>query len=95
MSTLQTQREATLAATTELLQLDFRLAQIAEAIPLPADVDEIFEDRLPATPATHLFAVIGAVKVDLGSIAQALLEAAQATEVKLRQEHRQMQRRAS
>jgi hypothetical protein len=90
MRTLQTQREATLTAAIELIQLDFRLTQTTESIPLPADVDEIFENRLPATPASNLYAVITAVKVELGWITQALLDAAQATEVTLRQEYRQV-----
>ena len=95
MRTLQTQREATLTAAIELIQLDFRLAQIAESIPLPADVEEIFEDHHPATPASNLFASITAVKGEFSRIQQTLLEAAQATEVTLRQEYRQAQRRAS
>jgi hypothetical protein len=90
MRTLRNQREATLTAAIELIQLDFRLAQIAESIPLPADVDEIFESRLPATPASNLYAVITAVKVEFGWITKALLEAAQATEVTLRQEYRRV-----
>ena len=91
MRTLQIQQAATLDVAHQLIQLDFRLARIAEAIHLPADVDEIFENRHPETPASRLYTAIGAAKVELSVIVRVLLGATQATEVTLRQEYRKMQ----
>ncbi len=90
-SPLCNHQDAALAVALELMRLDHRLAQLAASIPLPADVETLFEDQDASTPASHLYGMIGAVKVDLREAAQALVEAAQADEVFLRQEHRRLE----
>ncbi len=81
-------QDAVFEVALELARLDRRLAQIADSLPLPADVFDQFEDRVPATPAAQLYGVIGVVKVELRETIDVLLEAAQVDEVALRREFR-------
>ncbi len=81
-------QDAVFEVAIELARLDRRLAQIAGSLPLPVDVLDQFEDRVPATPAAQLYGVIGAVKVELRQSVDVLLEAAQVDEVALRREFR-------
>ncbi len=81
-------QDAVFEVAIELTRLDRRLAQISTSLPLPADVDDVLEERVVSTPATQLFGVIGAVKVNLKEAIEALLETAQIDEVTLRQEFR-------
>ncbi len=81
-------QDAVFEVAIELARLDRRLAQICGSLPLPADVLDLFEDRVPSTPAAQLYGVIGAVKVELRETIDVLLEAAQVDEVALRQEFR-------
>ncbi len=72
----------------ELARLDRRLAEIATSLPLPADAEDLFKERVPSIPAVHLYGLIGAVKDELQKTVSVLLEAAQIDGVALRREFR-------
>jgi len=74
----------------ELARLDYRLARIAESLPLPADVEDLFNDRSASTPSTHLYDAIGTVKEELWVSIEMLLKASQADEASLRQSYRKL-----
>lgn len=95
LPSLHRHQDAALEIALELTRLGHRLSRIATSIPLPVDVDELFEDRAASTPASHLYGVVGAVRFDLCEASEALLEAARADEVTLRQAHWRWEQRPS
>jgi hypothetical protein len=74
----------------ELARLDHRLARIAESLPLPVDVEDLFNDYAASTPSVHLYGAIGTVKEELWESIEMLLRASQADEASLRQSHRKV-----
>jgi hypothetical protein len=88
-------QDAVFEAAIELARVNRRLAQIATSLPLPADVDDLFEDRVPSIPAVHLYGLIGAVTDELRETVAVLLEAAQIDGVALRREFRNWEGRRS
>ena len=81
-------QDAVFEVAIDLSRLGRRLAQIATSLPLPADVDDLFEELVPSIPAVHLYSLIGAVKDELREIVDVLLEAAQIDGATLRREFR-------
>ncbi len=88
-------QDAVFEVAIDLARLDRRLAQIATSLPLPVDVYDLLEDRLPSIPAAHLYGLIGAVKGELRETVAVLLEAAQIDGVALRREFRSWEGRRS
>jgi hypothetical protein len=69
-----------------LLRLDDELAELAESLPLPPDVDEMWAAWLPESLPSHLYATIDSVRVDcLRMAVDTLLRAARQSDVTLRQ----------
>ncbi len=88
VSTIAIHQDAAFEVALELTRLTRRLSQIAAAIPLPADIGELFEDRCAATPASSLYGALCAAKVELYELLESLQTAASADEVTLRDRHR-------
>ncbi|NJM55164.1 MAG: hypothetical protein HC841_03910 [Verrucomicrobiae bacterium] len=88
---LESCQDETLEVALELARLDQRLARIAESLPLPVDVEDLFNDRVASTPSVHLYGLIGTVKEELWESITILLKASQADESSLRQSYRKGQ----
>lgn len=71
----------------ELTRLDRRLFELVQALPLPSDVFEMWEDQVPDNVCAHLVGIVQVVRSDLFKDAIAtLMAAAQKTEEDLRKE---------
>jgi hypothetical protein len=71
---------------SSLLRLDDELAELAESLPLPLDVDEMWTSRLPESLPSYLYTAIDSVRVDCLRVAvDTLLRAARQSDVSLRQ----------
>jgi hypothetical protein len=78
-------RSEVLEVVVELVRLDHRLFEIAQSLPLPADVGGMWENELPYSEAAELHATIECVKSDALAEAITTLRAmVQTTEADLR-----------
>ena len=68
-----------------LQQVDEQVAELAESLPLPPDVTEMWEFLMPTSPTAYLYAALETVRCDyLQEAIETLLDATRQTEVSLR-----------
>ncbi len=80
-------RERIRDVVSSLHELDDRLAELAESLPLPLDAEDMWEFRLPRNFNTNLFSAIEAVRSDCIQDAVAtLMRAVRQSEDSLRRE---------
>jgi hypothetical protein len=80
-------RERVRAAVWILHEVDNRLAELAESLPLPPDAAQMWDSRVPASFTANLYAALDAVRSDCIQDAIAtLLYAARQSEDSLRRE---------
>jgi hypothetical protein len=92
---LLTNQDAVFEVALELTRLKRRLAQVSASLPLPVDVDDVFEGRVVSTPATQLYGASVGAQETLKEMIVMLLEAVQVDEVALRERFRKWQEQAS
>ncbi|MCP4545768.1 MAG: hypothetical protein GY835_04795 [bacterium] len=87
-------QRAVLEVAIELIRLNKRLTDIAEAVPMPPDVDDMHENITPNTVAVNLHGIVRCVQSDLLLDAiSTLIGAANKTDADLRTEHLTRERR--
>lgn len=80
-------RERVRAAVLSLHEVDDRLAELAESLPVPPDAAQMWESWLPASFTANLYAALEAVRSDCIQDAVAtLLHAVRQSEGSLRRE---------
>ena len=90
MSSLNVNQLAVLEVGLELIRIDKRLNDIAEAIHLPPDLDDMFEGQVCENVASHLYTMLHCVRHEmLRDAIDTLLAAANTTPEELRTEQRQ------
>lgn len=92
---LLTGQNAVFEVALELIRLKRRLAQVSASVPLPADVDDVFEGRAASTPATQLYGASVGAQETLKALISMLLDAVHVDEVALREQYRKWQEKAS
>lgn len=82
-------REHIREVVSSLHEVDDRLAELAEALPLPPDASEIWEFSFPSTFTTNLYAALDAVRTDcIQDAVETLVRAVRQSEESLRREWR-------
>jgi hypothetical protein len=80
-------RERIREVVSSLHELDDRLAELAESLPLPPDAAEMWEFRIPTSFITNLYCALEAVRTDcLQDAVATLLHAVRQSENSLRRE---------
>ncbi len=92
---LLTSQNAVFEVAIELVRLKRRLAQVSSSLPLPVDIDEVFEGRVASTPAAQLYGVVVGAQEQMKDMIDGLLGAVQVDEVALREQFRKWQEKAS
>lgn len=82
-------REQIREVVSRLHEVDDRLAELAEALPLPPDASEMWEFTFPSTFMTNLYAALEAVRADcIQDAVDTLVHAVRQSEESLRREWR-------
>lgn len=84
-------RERICQEVAHLHEIDGRLADLAEALALPPDVEEMWESRIPTNFTANVYGVLSVVRTDcLQDAASTLLDAVRQSESSLRFEWSRM-----
>lgn len=87
-------RERIREVVSVLHELDDRLAELAESLPLPPDAAQMWDSRYPTSFTTNLYSALDAVRTDCIQDAEStLLHAVRQNEESLRRQWRNEEKR--